>query len=146
MEPSSLRGRLCSRRAAFTLIELLVVIAIIAILASLLLPTLSVAKERARRVRCASNVRQFLLVVHLYATDNQERVPTGKSENSNPEDSHIPVVSTTTRSNLIAFGGNAKILECPGLGKPFGQPEGFYYPDYGFVLGYNYLGGHTNTP
>jgi len=142
-------SKLPARRAtftAFTLIELLVVIAVIAILASLLLSALSTGKERARRARCLSNVRQIILAVHIYAGDNQESVPSGTSENSNPEDSHIPVVSSTTRSNLIAAGGNSRILECPGLRKPFGQPEGWYYPDYGYVLGYNYLGGHKDTP
>ncbi len=131
---------------AFTLIELLVVIGIIALLASLLLPALVAAKERARRARCLNNVRQFTLAVHLYATDNRDFVPTGASENRNPEDSHIPVISGQTRSNLVAFGGSAKILECPGLGKPFGQTNGWYYPDYGYVIGYNYLGGHLDTP
>jgi prepilin-type N-terminal cleavage/methylation domain-containing protein len=140
---SSRRGRV---RPAFTLIELLVVIAIISILASLLLPALVGAKERARRTQCKSNMRQFLLGVHLFGGDEDQRVPSGASDNSNPIDEHIPVLSTNTRNAMLTYVGHAKILTCPSLGSPFGDTKGWYEPGYGYVIGYNYLGGHTNTP
>src|ERR1700712_122989 len=62
-------------KSAFTLIELLVVIAIIAILAALLLPSLSKAKERARRIKCLNNMRQLGIAIAGYAGDNKERLP-----------------------------------------------------------------------
>ena len=65
------------KRKAFTLIELLVVIAIIAVLMAILMPSLRLAKDQARRVHCVSNVRSLAMAWFMYQDDNDGRLVNG---------------------------------------------------------------------
>ena len=136
------------KSGAFTLIELLVVIAIIAILAGILLPALIGGKERAKRVACKNAIRQFALAAHQYAHDNEDKLPSGAS--NIPHDAHLPVLSTATSNIIVQYcGGTDKILHCPSYGDWFTRQQSqrpFDERQYGYVIGYNYHGGHTNTP
>jgi len=135
---------------AFTLIELLVVIAIIAILAALLLPALVSSKEKARRTSCKNSLRQFSLALHMYGDDNQQWLPSGAPNDIMPsDDDHLPVISNNTSNAIVRYTATAQMLHCPSFGDWFIKEQEnrpFEERQYGHVIGYNYHGGHTNTP
>ncbi|MBL7153091.1 MAG: type II secretion system protein [Phycisphaerae bacterium] len=133
-------------RKAFTLVELLVVISIIALLMAILVPVLGRARERGRRVVCMGNIRQFIVGIQVYAGDYAEYLPSGLSDFTDPEDEHTPILSRAMRDALVKILGDESCLSCPWLREPFDVQGGWYYVDYGYVLGYNYLGGHKGTP
>ncbi len=100
--PSSKSLRHENRRA-FTLIELLVVIAIIAILAGLMLPTLSNAKEKAKAANCISNLRQISLALTMYVADHHVYPVHGMQKIANP----------WFASFGDTMGGVRKVYVCP---------------------------------
>src|SRR3954453_20354257 len=103
---------------AFTLVELLVVIGIIAVLISILLPSLAKAQEGSRRVTCLSNLRQVHQSFMLYALDHHDQVPLGY-RGGNKQWNRM--IYSSTAKKIVLFG----LLYTEGRMK---SPRVFYCP------------------
>jgi prepilin-type N-terminal cleavage/methylation domain-containing protein len=145
-----------SDRRGFTLIELLVVIAIIALLMSILMPALGVAREQGRRAVCAQNEKNMGLGLNLYANDYNGMLPL------NEVDRWLFDVSYWTTDIILKSGAfDRHIFYCPswrqrdriifwryGENLPAGTPEDYLIPepadertrkDYHRIMGYFWL-------
>jgi prepilin-type N-terminal cleavage/methylation domain-containing protein/prepilin-type processing-associated H-X9-DG protein len=129
-------GRIFPLRDGFTLIELLVVIAIIAILAALLLPVLTQAQLRAKRIQCLNNLRQMAIAAQVYTADNADFYPYAYYFDFTTRITYCWDFITYPNNNVlpgVLWQGqtNPQIQQCPSYNGPANWIDNPY-------TGYNY--------
>lgn len=143
-----------NERRGFTLIELLIVISIIALLLSVLIPSLKRSKEAAKRITCMSNLKSLTSFIQMYATDYNGKIPSGSTEgdyawvnhagglayyNLNEDPALEEEQRDAIRSGLLwpYAGDSIEVYRCPtsrlGQARSYSIPDSFAYDNPGIL-------------
>jgi len=126
-----------ARQHAFTLLELLVIVAVLALLIGLRLPVLARATDQTKRAQCASNLRQFTLAMHIFANENEDRLPANSAGfwawDTSPE------IGTFVEST----GSKWSVMYCPGTAPRFNDADN--WNSYNYALPNYRILGYANT-
>jgi prepilin-type processing-associated H-X9-DG protein len=122
---------------AFTLLELLVIVAVLALLISLRLPALARATDQTKRAQCASNLRQFTLAMHIFANDNNDRLPTSNAGYWAFD------IAFDVGTFVESTGSKWTVMYCPGTAPRFDESDNWSFYNYS-VPNYRVLG-YANT-
>src|SRR5258707_9475991 len=125
-------GATDENRAGFTLTELLVIIAIIAVLFSLQWAGLAGSKSRSRVAQCAGNLKQFTMLVELYGSDNNNKIP----QNSYPNNNWALDLYADAFNGLVKYGATRNMVYCPAGPEQNNNGLWNYYGGEIHVIGY----------